>query len=298
VESPSVFSFFIFHHHLSLTFSAHAKINFGLFILERRPDGYHNIETVFHRIDLSDEIELLRSPEIRVVTTDPDVPSNERNICYKAAQILRHQLGVKEGVTITLRKNIPVGAGLGGGSADAGALLRELPGFWGRSIEEPALQQIALQLGSDVPYFLNPGSALARGRGELLDYFTLDIPYTIQVCYPHIHVSTAWAYANVKPDANAPQLDLRGLLLHGLKTPARLVRELRNDFEPVVFRHWPEILGVKEAMLRCGAQYASMSGSGSAVFGLFSKMDDARDADGVLSAKGYVTFHTNAHFLP
>jgi 4-diphosphocytidyl-2-C-methyl-D-erythritol kinase len=293
-----VISFPIFNHCPALTFLAHAKINFGLFILERRPDGYHNIETVFHRINLCDEIELHRSPELRVVSTDPNVPSNERNICYRAARILRQQLGVKEGVTITLRKNIPVGAGLGGGSADAGALLRQLPEFWGNSIDEAALQQIALQLGSDVPYFLNPGSALARGRGELLDYFTLDIPFTILLCYPHIQVSTAWAYANVTPEISTPQVDLKGLLLHGLTEPVRLVNELRNDFEPLVFTHWPEIMRVKETLLHYGAHYASMSGSGSAVFGLFPKTDEANKASNVLRAKGYLTFHTDPHFLP
>lgn len=282
----------------TLKLLAHAKINLGLLVLEGRPDGYHDIETVFHRIDLSDEIELSPSSEINVIASDPAVPSYERNICYKAATLLRDRLGVHEGVTITIRKTIPVGAGLGGGSADAGAVLCELPRFWNRSIEDNALRRIALDLGSDVPYFLKSGSALARGRGEILEYFPLDIPFSILVCYPHIHISTAWAYRNIVPATRASHVALRTLLVDGLDKPVELGHRLHNDFEPLVFTAWPEIGEVKQEMVRGGAVYASLSGSGSAVYGFFSEKHLAENAGVGLQARKYFTSLTDPHFTP
>ncbi len=280
----------------SLTFPAYAKINLGLLIGEERPDGYHSIETIFHRIDLFDEITLDRSTEITVVTARTNVPSDERNICYKAAQALREHLGIGEGVAISIKKDIPVGAGLGGGSADAGAVLRNLPAFWGRSVPLNVLQAIALNLGSDVPYFLGSGTALARGRGEVLEYFPLDIPYSILVCFPNIHVSTGWAYRNISPQRSIGNTHLKEILLDGLRNPPALSHRLRNDFEPVVFSAWPEIERAKEAMLRGGAGYASMSGSGSALYGFFSDESRAKALEASFRTQGYQTSLTAPHF--
>jgi 4-diphosphocytidyl-2-C-methyl-D-erythritol kinase len=277
---------------------AYAKINLGLLILDGHPDGYHSIETVFHRINLSDEISFQPASGITLTTDDPRLPTDERNICLKAALLLRQELGAQEGVRITLRKIIPSGAGLGGGSSDAGVVLRYLPQFWGKAVGQSTLQQLALLLGSDVPYFLGNGSALARGRGELLDYFPLDIPYTILVCYPNIHVSTAWAYQALPARRVAPRIDLQGVVRAGLSEPIRLVNGLRNDFEPVVFSTYPEIMRVKEAMMRGGAEYASLSGSGSAVYGLFARASYAHELSAYFAAKGYQAFLTRPHFTP
>ncbi|MCC6398975.1 MAG: 4-(cytidine 5'-diphospho)-2-C-methyl-D-erythritol kinase, partial [Bacteroidetes bacterium] len=178
-------------------FRAYAKINLGLYVVERRPDGFHNIETIFHRVDIADTIRLAPAREITVTSSSPEAPSDSSNICHGAASMLRDHLGVTRGVHIHIEKQIPVGAGLGGGSADAACILRELPAFWGAAVPDQVLSTLALKLGSDVSFFLSPGSAVARGRGEILEYFPLDIPYTILLCNPNVHVSTAWAYAQI-----------------------------------------------------------------------------------------------------
>ncbi|MBI4536314.1 MAG: 4-(cytidine 5'-diphospho)-2-C-methyl-D-erythritol kinase [Ignavibacteriae bacterium] len=273
---------------------AYAKINFGLLVLDKRPDGYHNIATVFHRIDLFDVVKLVRSSRIEVISLSGEAPQGEKNVCYKAATLLREHVGTNAGVKIELHKNVPAGAGLGGGSADAAVVLQELPRFWDKAIDEKTLNTLALQLGSDVPFFLGKGSALGTGRGEILTHFELDIPYTILLCYPNIHISTGWAYQHVKP-ANS-KLDLRSLVLEGMKEPMKLVNGLRNDFEPVVFRTHPEVMRVKEAMMRSGAEFASMSGSGSSVYGLFSRKDFATEAATYLQQRGFQTFLTSPDF--
>lgn len=282
----------------NLMFKAYAKINLGLRVLEKRPDGYHNIETIFHKIDVFDEIEFLKSSTINVVSSSDEVPSDESNICFKAAKLLKEHLRVNEGVQISITKNIPAGAGLGGGSSDAATVLRELPKFWNRTVDEETLQRLALQLGSDVPFFLGNLSALGSDRGELLEYFALDIPYIILLCNPNIHVSTAWAYKHIAPD-NSPRIkNQKDVLLEGMTKPLQLASGLKNDFEPAVFAEYPEILRVKETILRGGAIFASMSGSGSSVYGFFPKADSVAEVVQMLKAKGYKTFLTRPHFKP
>ena len=201
---------------------AYAKINIGLRIAGRRPDGYHEIETIFHRVKLYDEILCRPAGSISVASTDPALPGGKDNICYRAAQILQRHLGVTDGADIMIHKSIPIGAGLGGGSADAALLLLELPRLWGHPIDDATLSCIALELGSDVPYFLGRGLAHARGRGELLEYFDLDFPYTILLCSPGINVSTAWAYRQVEPAGQVRKPDLKTLVMAGMDDPSRL----------------------------------------------------------------------------
>jgi 4-diphosphocytidyl-2-C-methyl-D-erythritol kinase len=276
---------------------AYAKINIGLFVREKRPDGYHNIATVFHRIDLYDEIVFEKGDEIVVATTDPATPSDERNLCYKAAKLLREQLGVQGGVRISIRKNIPVGAGLGGGSSDAASVLRALPEFWGHTIEVNQLRRLALQLGSDVPYFLQKGTAVGYGRGDVLEYFELDVPYFILLCYPDVHVSTHWAYQSVISTGSFPE-DIKQVVIGGMKTPSSLRENIRNDFEPIVFREFPIVMKLKEMMMNDGADFALMSGSGSSVFGFFSREQSALAVEKKLHAQGWSTVQTVPHFSP
>lgn len=275
---------------------AYAKINLGLRVLERRPDGYHNIVTVFHRIALCDEIALTASPTIGVISSSAEVPSDETNICYRAATLLSELLHPRAGVRIELRKRIPVGAGLGGGSSDAATVLLHLPAFWGCSITADDLSRLALHLGSDVPFFLRKGSAIAAGRGERLTYFSADIPYWILVCYPNIHISTAWAYARVTPRSRTPEYDPAEIIRTQMRNPELLRAALVNDFEPVVFEAYPQVRSVKELMLTGGAVFASMSGSGSAVFGFFQEEERARALERVFAAQGFTTHLTPPHF--
>jgi 4-diphosphocytidyl-2-C-methyl-D-erythritol kinase len=277
------------------SFRAYAKINLGLFVIDKRRDGFHNIKTVFHRVNPFDEISFDASPQIGVVSASSVVPSDERNICYQAASLLAKHLNVTKGVMISIQKNIPVGAGLGGGSSDAATVLLHLPGFWARTVSNTQLQSLALQLGSDVPYFLNQGSALAKGRGEVLEYFTLDVPFTILLCNPGIHISTAWAYQHVTP--RQQDIDLKNLMVRGMRdTP--LLAALANDFEEPVFQEYPMIREVKESMLQAGAIFSSMSGSGSTVYGLFSDAQKADKAAGILDSRGWKTYLTDPHFSP
>ncbi|MBI5471045.1 MAG: 4-(cytidine 5'-diphospho)-2-C-methyl-D-erythritol kinase [Ignavibacteriae bacterium] len=275
---------------------AYAKINLGLRVLEKRPDGFHNIVTAFHRIDTFDEIELTAADEISVVSSSFDAPSDETNICHKAARLLAARLNMDTGVRISITKRIPVGAGLGGGSSDAAIVLRELPAFWKKTIPESELRSLALQLGSDVPFFLGTKSAVGRGRGELLEFFDLDIPYAIVVCNPNIHVSTAWAYKHVTPTSSDQQIDLHTTLLTGMKDPTILTERLKNDFEEPVFKEFPEVGQLKSLLLRDGAVFASMSGSGSSVYGFFDNSDAAMALRHKLDRKSYRTFMTQPHF--
>jgi 4-diphosphocytidyl-2-C-methyl-D-erythritol kinase len=285
---------------------AYAKINLGLRVTGKRTDGYHEICTVFHRIGLFDEILLRPADAVTVHTTDPAVPSGESNICHAAAYMLRENLDgetdfrkeLLPGVSIAITKKIPAGAGLGGGSADAAAVLRSLPRLWGRSIPEEDLRTMALRLGSDVPFFLGDESALGKGRGDALEYFRLDIPFALLLCTPPVQVSTRWAYSHIlpRPPGRPEEEDLRSVLLRGMSDLPFLREHLVNDFEPTVFREYPVIRSIKESMVRDGAVYASMSGSGSSVYGFFHDTGAAARAAASLTSPEFRTFITPPHF--
>jgi 4-diphosphocytidyl-2-C-methyl-D-erythritol kinase len=276
---------------------AWAKINFGLAITAKRPDGYHDIATIFHRIAWHDELHLGQAPDIVVESTDRAAPEGEANLCTKAARLLRQATEISAGVHCRLEKFIPVGAGLGGGSSDAASVLKALPALWGISVAQKTLSELAIRIGSDVPYFLSSGSAFATGRGEELEYFDLEVPYAILVCFPGIHVSTPWAYGQITPRRTAAP-DLPLIVTEGMSNPDLLRAELDNDFEEVVFRAHPEIAELKHSMLTRGAVYASLSGSGSAVFGLFESDADARALASNCIDRGYRSSVTPPHFSP
>jgi 4-diphosphocytidyl-2-C-methyl-D-erythritol kinase len=281
-----------------MTIPVYAKINLGLQIVRRREDGYHDIETVFHRIRLHDTLHF--SPHDRGIALDSDsagAPPDERNLVHRAARAVFECCGFTGGVRISLEKRIPIGAGLGGGSADAAAVLRHLPSYLGRSMTEEERFDIAVSIGSDVPYFLQSGSAHARGRGELLTYFTLSLPYWILLVYPGIHVSTAWAYGAFMFNPHLPLHPLKDLVTANVDAPAVWVNKLRNDFEPIVFKEHEAVMRVKEILYLTGADFALMSGSGSSVFGLFEGESGARDAADFFS-KTYFTHLTPPYFQP
>lgn len=274
---------------------AYAKINLGLLVTEKRPDGYHEICTVFHRVELFDDIEMRRNDSLNVISTDSAAPSGASNICHTAGRLLQDYLHSQKGVEIRIRKRIPVGAGLGGGSADAAAVLQNLPQIWGSAVPPHVLRDLALRLGSDVPYFLGSGSAIARGRGEILEYFALDIPFAILLCAPSIAVSTQWAYRQILP--RRPLSDeLRSIVCRGMSDPGHLNDHLVNDFEEPVFAAFPEIRAIKETIMHSGALYASMSGSGSSVYGFYPDGEAAARAAEPLILRGYRTFITSPHF--
>lgn len=278
-----------------LTLKAYAKINFGLRILRKREDGYHDIETVFHRINVYDELTFELSPIITLRCSQAELPTDERNLCIRAAQLLQKRFCIRHGVSIFLKKNIPVGAGLGGGSSDAATTLLSLVQLWDISVSNEELYMLALQLGSDVPYFLQLGTAYATGRGEILDYFDLTVPYWIVVVYPDIHISTNWAYRSIQVGQRKSQITIKAILLEHINKPNFLVELLQNDFEPLVQRLHPVIYSVKKSLYDAGAVFTQMSGSGSAVYGLFSDESLARNLVDKLRKK-YQVFITPPNF--
>ena len=257
---------------------AHAKINLGLHIVGKRTDGYHEINTIFHRIGLYDEITFQHHSSIELTCTNPTIPLDSKNLCWRAAELLQKVLEISNGVKIEILKNIPVGAGLGGGSSDAAAVLRHLPTFWNTSVDETILEQLALQLGSDVPYFLKNSTAYAEGRGEKLSYFQFQLPYWIVLVYPNIHVSTPWAYKTLSEKRNGVFNEQQDFIRLFLESPLQNIRSLKNDFEEVVLSEYPVIAETKNKLNSSGAHHALMSGSGSSVFGLFKDKQKAEYA--------------------
>ena len=280
-----------------MTIRAYAKINIGLKILNKRDDGYHNIETIFHRINLFDELRFQDSKELLLECNNPDIPTDNRNLCIKAAQILQKNYNVPKGVKIILNKNIPIGAGLGGGSSNAAYVLKCLPKFWGIEIPKDELYQLAFNIGSDVPYFLDKGTAYATGRGEQLEYFHINIPYWITLVQPRVHISTAWAYTNLKLKPHKQEINLKELLIDNIEHPEKLRGVIHNDFEDLVFENHHDIKILKENLYKQGADFVQMSGSGSSIYAFFKHENKAREAIRIFS-KDFLAYLTEPSFLP
>ena len=274
-----------------LTLTAHAKINLDLRILGMRSDGFHDLKTILQALALHDDVVLTaRQGPLAITCDDPKIPTDERNLAWKAASLLWRTAGKGRGsvprdVMITLRKRIPQAAGLGGGSADAAMTLIGLARLWQLDVDVPTLSRLASCIGSDVPFFLVGGTALGLGRGDDI-YPLVDLPRThVVIVRPQFGVSTVEAYgwydAEPRRPARAPAR--RGLPLHWPEWAVTL----RNDLEPPVIRHHPTIARIKQALLDAGAAVAAMSGSGSAVFGLFERLDAARRTAADLSRPGW-----------
>lgn len=273
-----------------LTVTAPAKINWSLFVLGRRQDGYHDILSLMQLIGLYDTLTFEESGRSGALTlvTDMDLPP-ERNLVYRAAELLRERAGVRTGATITLAKEIPSGAGLGGGSSDAAAALKGLNRLWGLGLPAAELKELGGRLGSDIPFFFDGPLARAEGRGELLTPLPAGRPLTLLLVKPAVSVETAWAYrelsATSAPQGSPRDLTKRGetinniqLIYEALKAGdgARLAPLVHNDFEDIVFKKYSAVGEIRRKLLSGGALLSLMSGSGSAVFGLF---DDRRSAE-------------------
>lgn len=252
---------------------AYAKLNLGLRVLYRRADGYHELRTVFQTISLADRLDVsfepARSTRIAVHGT-PDIPDN---LVERAARRVLEALRIHGYVSFHLKKNIPAGAGLGGGSSDAAAVLLALPVLTGKALAADRLHAIATELGSDVPFFLHGGTALGIGRGEEL-YPLPDRPAARGlVIAPEIHSSTAEAYRDLSERLTSIALQNKLNTFQQevwRNVTGGSVSLDENDFEAVVFARHQELKGIKERLLRYGAKPAAMTGSGSAIFGIFA----------------------------
>lgn len=245
------------------------KINLGLRILRKRTDGYHDLETVFLPVAIYDVLELLpaATPTPSFSLSGLPVDGNpDSNLCRKAWDLLHHQFPEMPAVDIWLHKVIPLGAGLGGGSADGAFMLRALNEKFRLGLTPTQLIQYALQLGSDCPFFIYNQPCLARGRGEQLTPLLPDLNgYTISIVNPGISISTAWAFQQIVPNPAPP-----GSLEAIMEMPPESWRALLvNDFEGPVCQHFPEIGHIITQLYSQGAVYAALSGSGSTVFGIF-----------------------------
>lgn len=262
---------------------AYGKINLFLDIVGRREDGYHLLETVFQSISLGDEVMISpgRGGEISLRSNLPYIPTDRRNIAYKAAEAFFAAANMpNKGLYINMRKNIPVGAGLGGSSTDGAAVLRLLNAACGEPLPEERLREIAAELGADCPFCLMGGAALGGGVGDRLEPLPSMPPCTLVICKPAFSVSAKSAYElyDAAPSVRAERgaEDMEAALRSG--SLSEICAGMFNALEAVVAGKYPEIAEIKRELLRLGALGAMMTGSGSAVYGVFEKEDAAKEA--------------------
>ncbi len=263
----------------SIVLRSFAKINLGLLVKDKRADGYHNIETILVLVRLSDKIRLKKISNgilIKTINHKIKIPQGKNNLAYQAASLFIKEVNITEGIEISIEKNIPIGAGLGGASSNAATVLQGLNYLYGQPLNKKMLNNLALELGMDVPFFLRGKACYATGRGEILK--PIKIPkLDIVLHFPGYPVFTKWAYQQISKSSRLPKKRLltngvlslkilRKKLLSGdLKD---LQRYLKNSFENFVFAHHPELAEIKEFFLTHGADAASLTGSGSAIFAL------------------------------
>jgi 4-diphosphocytidyl-2-C-methyl-D-erythritol kinase len=277
----------------SLTLPSFAKINWTLEVLGRREDGYHELRTILQTLSVADELRLTPTAgEIEIVCDNSDVPCDETNLIYRAAVLLRDLTGVRRGVRVELTKRIPLGAGLGGGSSNAGVTLIALQKVWNVTPAPLDLFRLGSQLGADVPFFLLGGTGLGVGRGDEV-YALPDINFNcLLLVNPGLHVPTREIYGALGSELTRPSraakmpLSLEAAYL-SISRPDELLTTLRNDLERPAFERYPLIGEIKARLRRAGARAALMSGSGSTVFAVFES-DAARErARGELSESGW-----------
>lgn len=255
------------------------KINLGLNIISKRPDGYHNLETCFYPLPFCDALEVIPASEFKFVVTGITVTGDtEDNLCVKAYRLLaqQHQLPP---VYMHLHKAIPSGAGLAGGSSDATHTLLLLNKKFNLGLDHPTLLSYAAQLGSDCPFFLHQQPMLGSGRGELLQPVNISLTgYRFLLVIPGVHISTQQAFSGITP--RVPEQKISDII----ESPAETWKDhLVNDFEYTVFEQFPELRQIKETLYHHGAIYASLTGSGSVVYGIFKQEAGLKEIAGLFS---------------
>ena len=246
-----------------MLFFPNAKINIGLNIKSKRADGYHNLESIFYPIAWCDIMEIIPSKKLSFESTGLYIASQD-NLCLKAYRLIKSHYRIAP-VSIHLHKNIPIGSGLGGGSSDAAFTIMALNTIFELGLEKDELKKMAAQLGADCPFFIDNTPSLASGIGELLNSIDLDLSnYHLLVVKPDVFVSTAEAFSAIVPQTTI--LSLQEEIKMSIEKWT-----LKNDFEDSIFPQYPELLELKKSLIQAGALYASMSGSGSSIYGIFSE---------------------------
>lgn len=260
------------------------KINLGLRVVAKRQDGYHDLETCFYPVPWTDVLEIIPATTLRFAYTGHVIPGNpDSNLCAKAYSLLQRDFGIGP-VQVHLHKVIPMGAGLGGGSADGAYMLRLLDRMFSLRLTHEQLIRYAAGLGSDCPFFIGDGPMIGKGRGDILTPIDLDLRNTYAVLLkPGLHISTAEAFARITP---APSRAPAGAIVTGDRAQWREM--LHNDFEDSLFPAFPILPQLKARLYDAGAWYASMSGSGSTVFGLFHEKPVVVAGPGIIRWEGWL----------
>ncbi len=285
----------------TLIVPAFAKINVGLWVKEKRPDGYHEISSLMQSISLCDTLTIKETREegIRIDCADPRVPVGKENLVHKAATLLCQELGLPPSLTIRIEKRIPIAAGLAGGSADAAAVMTGLVRMYEKTIPLPELMKLSQKIGSDVPFVMHGGLALATGRGENLEFHEPPRPgFFVVIAIPKgIEVSTRWAYENFQPGNNAKKQEASATIvpLYRAQDLQSLRRVLFNDLESVTFHRHPEVATAKELLNSTLEGAAVMSGSGPSVFGLFHDRKAAAKAAALLDPARFDVLLEHTH---
>jgi 4-diphosphocytidyl-2-C-methyl-D-erythritol kinase len=259
-----------------LTIKTPAKINFGLNIVSKRDDGYHNLETIFYPLSLFDELIIREDDHFSFNTTDSQLQSEKHNSVINAKELFSEYTGIKIITSVTLKKFIPMGAGMGGGSSDGAAALIGFNHFYGTGLSKEELSILALRVGSDAPFFVDPKPKFAASRGEVFKPISLLIQKPILIVNPGIHISTPWAFSQITPQLPVYSLSIVDHLI--IDSFSEIKNLVTNDFESVVFPAYSEIKEIKDRMYELGAEFSLMTGSGSTVFGIFPDQMSAVNA--------------------
>lgn len=263
------------------TQKAYAKINLGLDVLRRREDGYHEVKMIMQTVDICDDLVFQRTaqPGIRIETDNGELPTDQNNLIYKAADLLMRERGIAEGVRIMLTKRIPIAAGMAGGSSDAAATMRGLNRLFDMGYSTEDLQKLGVKLGADIPYCIVGGTMLSEGIGEILSPLPSPPDCYLVVAKPDINVSTRFVYENLHADSLTVHPDIDGMM-EAIRAGSLqgMTDRLGNVLETVTIREYPVIEEIKETLRREGARNALMSGSGPTVFGIYADQDKAKQA--------------------
>lgn len=266
---------------------APAKINLTLDVLSKRPDGYHEVEMIMTTVDLADRVGLEERNDSKIVIASSNnfIPDDQRNLAYQAAQLIKDTYNIKRGVSITIDKQIPIAAGLAGGSSDAAATLKGLNELWDLRLSLDEIAELGAKIGSDVPYCVYGGTAIARGRGEKIEHISAPPNCWVVLAKPTIGVSTAAVYGGLKIDTiEHPNTEamVEAIVENNYD---KMCNSLGNVLESVTLEMHPEVSGIKEQMKRFGADAVLMSGSGPTVFGFVS--NEARTTRIVNGLRGF-----------
>lgn len=265
----------------SISLVSRAKINLTLEVSGKRPDGYHDLDSIVQVIDISDELTISKTgAAIEVISDNPNAPSGPDNIIYKACEAFFQATNIKSGAKCSLTKRIPVQAGLGGGSGNAAAAIIGLNELYGCGLSNDKLAELAAKVGSDAPLFIFGGTARMRGRGDQIEALPDAPEMQLVIIKPEVGVSTAWAYGELDKSNDRPCLGASNIVEKAIRAQDRdaIIQNLCNDFDPIVTAAFDEISKAKRLLLEIGAGAAMLSGSGSAVFGIFDSKQGAESA--------------------